>query len=262
MGEVAGELAIGLGAAVAVMVLTWLVSLLLDDVSIVDPVWGAGFVVVGWVYAAIAGVEGERQWLVLALLTLWGGRLSLHLARRKWGEPEDYRYAEMRERNPDTFRYRSLMTVFLLQAAILWLVSWPLLAAVRDGDPAGLTWIDWIALAIFVVGFTFEAGGDLQLSRFKADPANEGKVLDRGFWRYTRHPNYFGDALVWWSFTLLALATLDGWWVLLSPIVMSALLMKYSGVGLLEKRLNETKPAYRDYVERTNAFFPWIPRSS
>ena len=249
----------GLAAAAALMTAVWLLSLPLRDVSIVDPVWGLGFVVVAVTYAVADGSGDLRQWLVLILVGIWGLRLFAHLAVRKWGTPEDRRYREMREKRPTVFPLRALVTVFLLQAVLMWIISFPLFQAIRDGDPPALTPLDVIAVLVVAFGFFWEAVGDWQLTRFKRDPANEGEVLSSGLWRYTRHPNYFGDAVQWWGFTLLALATADGWWVLVSPIVITLLLMKFSGVGLLERHLSE-KPGYEGYTRRTNAFFPWPPR--
>jgi steroid 5-alpha reductase family enzyme len=249
-----------LGAALGMMTLAWLLSLLKRDASIIDIFWGLGFALLAWVYFAVDGAILARAYLVLALVTLWGLRLSAYILWRNWGAGEDYRYQEMRARNPGTFAVRSLFTVFFLQAILLWAISMPLFQAVSSAQPAALTGLDVLGLALFVVGFLFEAGGDWQLASFKADPANAGKVMDRGFWRYTRHPNYFGDALVWWGFFCFALATPGSLWTIYSPVLMTVLLMRVSGVTLLEKRLQDTKPQYRDYAERTNAFFPWFPR--
>jgi steroid 5-alpha reductase family enzyme len=247
-------------AVLGMMTVVWLASLVRRDASVVDVFWGLGFVVAAWVYALARGAEPSlRGDVVTGLVTLWGLRLSLYVLWRNWGEGEDYRYREMREKSPGSFPFRSLLTVFWLQGGLLWCISTPLLQAQRPGPefPAPL---DWIGLALFVMGFTFEAGGDWQLARFKADPANAGKVMDRGFWRYTRHPNYFGDAVVWWSFLCFALATPRSLWTVYSPVVMTVLLMSVSGVTLLERRLRNTKPAYRRYAQETNAFFPWFPR--
>jgi steroid 5-alpha reductase family enzyme len=251
--------AVALAVALGLMTLVWVASLVKRDASLVDVFWGLGFVVVGWIYFVAAEDHGPRGALVVGLVTLWGVRLSLHILWRNWGRGEDYRYREMRERNPGNFAIRSLLTVFWLQALLLWAISTPLYQAQRTG-PASLTPLDLLGLALFVVGFTFEAGGDWQLARFKRDPGLAGQVMDRGLWRYTRHPNYFGDAVVWWAFFCFAGATPGGWWTAYSPVVMTLLLMRVSGVTLLEKRLKETKPAYRAYAERTNAFFPWFPR--
>jgi steroid 5-alpha reductase family enzyme len=251
----------GLGVALAMITLVWIVSLLKRDASIIDIFWGAGFALLAWFYLASTDHHTTRAYLVAALVTLWGLRLSLHILRRNWGKGEDYRYAEMRAHNPNTFPWRSLVTVFWLQAVLLWAIAMPLLRGVTNPSPEQLTWLDIVGTLVFAVGFAFEAVGDWQLARFKRDPANEGEVLDRGLWRYTRHPNYFGDSVVWWGLFLIAAATPGSLWTIYSPIVMTFLLMRVSGVSLLEQHLREAKPAYRDYVRRTSAFFPWFPKS-
>jgi steroid 5-alpha reductase family enzyme len=251
--------AVALAVVLGLATLVWVASLVKRDASIVDVFWGLGFVVAGWVYFVTAEGRGARGALVVGLVTLWGVRLSLHILWRNWGKGEDYRYRAMRARNPGSFPLRSLLTVFWLQALLLWAISMPLYQAQRPG-PASLAPLDFLGLAFFVVGFTFEAGGDWQLARFKRDPGYAGQVMDRGLWRYTRHPNYFGDAVVWWAFFCFAAATPGGWWTFFSPVLMTLLLMRVSGVTLLEKRLKETKPAYRAYAERTNSFLPWFPR--
>ncbi len=250
---------VGLAAAAGLMVLVWIASLVRHDASLVDRYWGLGFVLVAWVALWIGEIGGVRQLLVATLVTVWGVRLSTYITWRNWGEGEDYRYRAMRERGGAAFPIKSLITVFLLQAVILWLVAAPVLDVMRAATPEEVIWLDWVALAGFGVGLTFEAVGDWQMARFKADPSNKGKVLDSGLWRYTRHPNYFGDAVVWWSFYVFAVAS-GGWWTVYGPVVMTVLLMKVSGVALLERNLEQTKPRYRDYVARTNAFFPWIPK--
>ena len=252
----------GLGVSLGMMTLVWIVSLLKRDASIIDIFWGAGFALLGWFYL-VSSPEGHttRAFLVTVLVTLWGLRLSLHILWRNWGKGEDYRYAEMRARHPKTFPWRSLVTVFWLQAALLWAISMPLLRGVVGPFPERLTWLDIVGALVFAVGFGFEAVGDWQLARFKRDPGNKGKVLDRGLWRYTRHPNYFGDSAVWWGLFLVAAATPGSFWTIYSPIVMTFLLVRVSGVSLLEQHLREVKPAYEDYVRRTSAFFPWFPKS-
>jgi steroid 5-alpha reductase family enzyme len=250
---------LALGALLALMTLVWLLSLARRDASIVDVFWGVGFVLAAWIYAAGSPASTPRGVLAAALATLWGLRLSLHILWRSRGRGEDYRYRAMRERDPAGFPRRSLLSVFWLQAALLWAISAPLFQAQRPG-PDALTGLDWLGLALFALGFLFEAVGDLQLARFRRDPGNAGRVLDRGLWRYTRHPNYFGDAMVWWGFACLALATPGSWWTVASPVLMSVLLMRVSGVTLLERKLRETRPAYARYAEETSAFFPWLPR--
>jgi steroid 5-alpha reductase family enzyme len=252
----------GLGAVLALMALAWLASLVRRDVSLVDRVWGLAFVVAAWTYAAAAGVWTTRTWLVVILVTVWGLRLSIYLTWRNWGEGEDKRYVRMRERDPDRFPYRSLITVFVLQGAIAWLVSLPLLAATALSAPRTLIWIDLVGVVLWIVGLVFEAGGDWQLSRFLATPSNRGKVMDRGLWRYTRHPNYFGDAVIWWSYLVLALPT-GAWWAVLGPVLMTLLIVKVSGVALTDRNMGSSKrEGYDEYVRRTNAFFPGPRRAA
>ncbi len=245
-------------AIVALMVVVWIISVARTDVSLVDIAWGFGFVVVAWVAFWVVGEAGPRRWLLVVLTSIWGLRLSIYLAWRNLGSGEDFRYQVMRRKSPDTFWWKSLFTVFGLQAILMWMVSLP----VQMGpipDP-GLGLLDWLGAAAWVVGIVFEATGDWQLARFKADPANKGKVMDQGLWRYTRHPNYFGDFMVWWGLYLIALSA-GQWWTVVGPIVMSVLLMRVSGVGLLEKTITKRRPGYEEYMERTNAFFPGPPRS-
>jgi len=241
----------------AVMTLLWLVSLARRDASVVDPFWGAGFVIVAWATAGWLGGFDIRAILLVGLTTAWGLRLSLFLLWRNWGEGEDSRYREMRDKHGDKFWWVSLFTVFWLQGVIMWIVSWP----VQFGqalDSSSLWWLDYVGIALWGIGLFFETVGDFQLARFKADPANQGKVMDRGLWRYTRHPNYFGDFCIWWGLYIIAAAG-GLWWTLPAPLLMSWLLMKVSGVALLEKSIKKRRPEYASYVERTNAFFPGPP---
>ena len=251
---------IGLGAVMGLMVVLWVVSLVLRNSSIVDPFWGTGFVVANWLYFALTP-DGfpARKWLIAVLVTVWGLRLSIHLLSRNWGKGEDFRYRKWREEAGKQWWWRSFFKVFLLQGLLLWIISAPLLAAHISPGPAHLTVLDFLAVALWAVGFFFEAMGDLQLARFRSNPANKGTVLDTGVWRYTRHPNYFGDATQWWAYYLIAAAA-GGWWTIFSPILMTGMLLRVSGVVLLEKTLATTKPGYREYVESTSAFIPWFPR--
>jgi steroid 5-alpha reductase family enzyme len=241
------------------MLTLWLVATRRRDVSIVDLFWGCGFAVIAWSSAWQTAPCSERMILLAILTTVWGVRLSWHLARRNHGRPEDPRYAAMRAKHGARFRWISLFTVFLLQGAILWFVALPVqVAAVRD-VPRGLSVMDVLGAALWSVGFLFETVGDWQLARFRADPANAGRVLDWGLWRYTRHPNYFGDCCVWWGLYLIA-AIAGAAWTIGSPIVMTLLLLKVSGVALLESTISERRPDYAAYQARTNAFFPGPPR--
>jgi steroid 5-alpha reductase family enzyme len=242
------------------MLTLWIVSLLLKNSSIVDIFWGPGFVLTNWIYFALVedGFSGQKA-LISSLVTLWGLRLGLYILYRNWGKAEDFRYQEWRDEAGVAWWWRSLFKVFLLQGLLMWIISVPLLAAQVRGTPATLTLLDGVGIVVWTIGFFFEAVGDFQMARFKADPSNKGKVLDRGVWRYTRHPNYFGDAAQWWGFYLIAAAA-GGFWTIYSPILMTLLLLRVSGVALLEKTLKETKPQYAAYVASTSAFVPWFPR--
>lgn len=244
-----------------VTTLVWLLSRRLEDVSIVDPVWPALFLVAHVVYLTLEpGEVSARGLWVAGLVALWTLRLGGYLTWRKLEEPgEDRRYVAMREGRGPRFRTSSLWVVFWLQAAMAWFVSLPLLASARSHTPLGV--LDAVALCLFAVGFAFEALSDLQLARFKRNPANRGKVLDSGLWRYSRHPNYFGNACMWWAFYLLAVSG-GGWWSLPGPLFMTFLLLKVSGVVLLEKDIGERRPGYAEYVRRTSSFVPLPPRRS
>ncbi len=245
-------------AIAAALFALWLLSLKLRDSSIVDIFWGLGFAIIAWVTRLSAGGAPARAWLVVALTTLWGLRLAAYLARRNLGHGEDPRYAAMRARHGDAWPLRSLLQVFVLQGVLMWIISMPVQAAVRAMDPSSLGPLDAIGAALTIAGVIFESVGDAQLARFKADPAHKGQVMDRGLWRYTRHPNYFGDFLVWWGLYAVA-ADCGGAWTVGSPALMSFLLLRVSGVTLLEKSMRK-RPGYDAYVARTSAFFPWPPR--
>ncbi len=236
----------------------WLLSLRLRDSSIVDIFWGLGFVIIAWVTRASAAGSAPRSHLVLALVTLWGLRLTAYLAHRNIGKGEDPRYVAMRAQHGDKWPLRSLFIVFALQGTLMWIVSLPIQATLRSPLPEALGPLDALGAFLVLTGVLFEAVGDLQLARFKASADNRGKVMDRGLWRYTRHPNYFGDFLVWWGLYALALASGNAW-TALGPALMSFLLLRVSGVTLLEKSLRK-RPGYDAYVRRTSAFFPWPPR--
>lgn len=239
----------------------WLLSIAIRNVSIVDSLWSLFFLValaVSW-YGVPGSSTGSstRAVLITVLVMSWALRLSFHITVRNFGEGEDRRYQAMRRKHDPGFAWKSLYIVFGLQVVLAWIISLPLLVAVRAARPPGM--IDVLALVLWCVGFVFEAVGDWQLKRFLADPANQGRVLQSGLWRYTRHPNYFGEACMWWAFWLFALAG-GGWWTVFSPILMTVLLLRVSGVTLLEQDMSDRRPAYRDYVERTNAFLPGPPR--
>jgi steroid 5-alpha reductase family enzyme len=248
----------GFLAMVIAVILVWVVSVFKRNVSIVDSVWSLLFVLGAAVYAMTAGrVTETRQDLVLALIAVWALRLAGYITWRNWAHPEDARYQAIRARNQPHFEFKSLYLVFLLQALLAWLISLPLLGALLS--PAPLNGFDLAGTLLWLIGMIFETGGDWQLTRFKANPANKGAVMDRGLWRFTRHPNYFGDFCVWWGIYLIALGA-GAWWSIAGPLIMSLLLMKVSGVTLLEKDIGKRRPQYADYIRRTNAFFPGPPK--
>ncbi len=237
----------------------WLASLPLRNVSIVDSMWSVMFLLAAVTYAlGRAGPLPPRAVLVLVLVGAWSLRLAGYITWRNRGHGEDFRYQKIRANNEPNFAFKSLYIVFGFQALLAWVISLPLLAGIHSNAPLGA--LDYAGALLWAIGFVFEAGGDWQLARFKADPANRGKVMDTGLWRYTRHPNYFGDFCIWWGFFLIALSA-GGWWSAIGPVLMSVLLLRVSGVALLEKDIGERRPAYRDYVRRTNAFFPGPPRA-
>jgi steroid 5-alpha reductase family enzyme len=242
------------------MFVLWLVSLAMRNASIVDIFWGAGFAVIALVVFTLSEGYAPRKLLITSLAAIWGLRLAGYIGWRNAGKGEDFRYQAMRKRHGERFALVSLLTVFGVQGLLMWVISLPLQYAQLSREPARLTWLDFLGATLWAIGLSFEATGDWQLARFKSEQANKGKVMDRGLWAYTRHPNYFGDALLWWGFFLIALATPRGWLTVISPLLMTTLLMKVSGVALLEKTLVKTRPEYRDYVRRTSAFFPLPPK--
>lgn len=243
-----------LSLTLGLMTLLWLLSLALRDSSIVDVYWGAGFAVLAWTYRSLSTGFDARSLLLAVLVSIWGLRLAVHIFVRNAGKGEDFRYRAWREEHGSNWWWRSFFQVFMLQGILMWIVSLPLLAAMESGAD-GWTVLDIAGGLFWLVGFIFEAGGDWQLARFKSKPENKGKLLTSGFWSLTRHPNYFGDAAVWWGYFLFALPA--GWWTIFSPAIMTFLLMRVSGVAMLERTM-KVKPGYEKYMQNTPAFFPKI----
>jgi steroid 5-alpha reductase family enzyme len=244
----------------ASMSLLWVVSLILKNSSIVDIFWGTGFMITAWISFILTpqGFLG-RKILLVSLVTIWGLRLSVHVLLRNWGKGEDFRYQKWRNESSRNWWWYSYFKVFLLQGALMWVIAVPLTVAQFRSLPAHLIWLDFLAIFVWLIGFFFEAAGDWQLSRFRAESRNQGKVLRSGVWRYTRHPNYFGDATQWWAYYLIAAAA-GAYWAVISPIIMTLFLLRVSGVTMLESTLRETKPGYKEYIQSTSSFIPWFPR--
>jgi steroid 5-alpha reductase family enzyme len=235
----------------------WCLSLVRNNVTHVDSMWSLFLALAAFSYAWMFNELNPRTFLVLFLVSLWALRLCIYLSWRNWNPHEDHRYAAIRKNNQPHFWLKSLYIIFGLQAVLAWIVSMPLFGAIAS-DSILNRW-DVIGALLFTVGFVWETLADWQLSIFKAHPENKGKVLSSGLWRYCRHPNYFGECCVWWGFYLIAVAA-GAWWTLAAPLVMTLLLLKVSGVALLEKDIAERRPAYRDYIQSTNAFLPWLPK--
>lgn len=231
------------------------------DASIVDIAWGSGFVLVAWVSYWLSDGNSTRSLLLLVLTTIWGARLAFYLAKRNLGHGEDFRYQSMRRKHGDRFPIVSLYTVFALQGVLMWIVSLPVqLGQVRLDPSFGLLGV--LGVLVWCVGMFFEAVGDAQLARFKRNPNNKGQVMDTGLWRYTRHPNYFGDSCVWWGLGLIAAESALGKIALIGPVLMTVLLVRVSGAALLDKIMLKRKPQYADYVATTSGFIPRRPKKN
>lgn len=247
-------------AVVVVLGITFAVAVRVGKQAVIDVTWGLGFVAIAITAFATSGGHGDalRRWLALVLTAVWGLRLAAHIFSRSRGKGEDPRYEAMLERadgNPNVY---ALLHIYLPQGVIMWFVSLPVqIAMFVEG---GLAWVLWLGVVVWVVGFFFESVGDLQLTRFRNDPSNKGTVLDTGLWRYTRHPNYFGDAAVWTGLFLVAASAWPGVLTILSPAVMVWNLYGGTGKKLLEKDIGDRRPDYADYVRRTSGFFPWPPK--
>lgn len=248
--------ALALPVLAAAAALLWLLSVRLRDVSIVDVAWGPMFLLIAIVHGVLADDLAPHGSVVIVLAALWSLRLAGYLLWRNWGHGEDVRYQRIRRGNEPGFWWKSVYIVFGLQAGLAWVVALPFAVAIPSAQPMGAWMV--LGVALWLAGFACETVGDRQLAAFKADPANAGRVMDRGLWRYTRHPNYFGDFCVWWGFYCMAVDA-GGWWTFPGPLLMSVLLLRVSGVALLERQLRK-RPAYADYVARTSAFVPMPPR--
>ncbi|MGV8929709.1 MAG: DUF1295 domain-containing protein [Brevundimonas sp.] len=261
--EIVALLGLNLALIVVVMLALWGLSLRLKDVSFIDAVWPMGMLLLA--LATLPRTDGDpiRKWLLIWLVAIWALRLGWHLFTRWRGQGADGRYVEIvagLERTRGwSFGKTALLAVFLPQAVLAWLTSLPVQLGQVAADPA-IGWIGWTGAVLAVIGIGFESIGDAQLASFKKDPANKGKVMDTGLWRWTRHPNYFGDACVWWGLYLIAAETGPGLWAIAGPLFLTFTLTRWSGIGITEKATAKTKPGYAEYVRRTSAFIPWPPK--
>lgn len=233
----------------------WVLSLMRDNVTHVDSMWSLFLGMAAYTYAVFFDEFGPRTVLVLTLVTIWAIRLCAYLSWRNWNPHEDHRYAAIRKNNQPYFWFTSIYIVFGLQALLAWIISMPLFGAIESKQ--ALNNLDILGALLFMIGFIWETVADWQLTIFKASPSNKGHVLNTGLWRYSRHPNYFGECCVWWGFYLIAAAS-GAWWTIISPVLMTLLLLKVSGVALLEKDIAERRPAYTEYIKHTNAFIPGL----
>jgi steroid 5-alpha reductase family enzyme len=264
-------LAANFGIIILLMLMLWGLACVIRDVSFIDAVWAYGMVVLAWTAALMAWPPAGLSlvaWLLVGLVSLWGVRLGTHLLLRWQDMGPDPRYEKIigrtMERRNWGFPLTALVMVFLLQGPLLWWVCLPAQVGILSAGPADHpNIIGWIGVALAVAGIVFETIGDAQLAAFRREPASAGQVMNRGLWRYTRHPNYFGDACCWWGIYILA-ASSGGLalWTILSPVFLTFTLMRWSGAPLLEGRLKKTRPGYADYVARTSGFFPWPPRAN
>ena len=240
--------------------LLWIWSVFIKNVSIVDIFWGLGFVVVNTFYVFMSGELNARKIVILTLVCIWGFRLAIYLAIRNIGKGEDFRYQEFRQNyGPKRYWWFSYFQTFLLQGILIMIISLPLLGINYNNSNGNLQILDYLGIIIWIIGFTFETVGDFQLSNFKRDSKNKGKILHTGLWKYTRHPNYFGDSAVWWAYGIFSIAA-GSYWQAIGAVIMTLLILKISGVSLLEKTLKETKPQYKEYIQKTSSFMPWFPK--
>ena len=240
------------------MLCLWGISVVKQDASIVDLCWGLGFVVIAWATIWQSGWHDLRDGLLVILVTLWGLRLSGYLLWRNHGKEEDRRYAAMRRKHGSKFWWVSLLTVFLLQGVLMWFISLTFQSGMFHSGDSVIGWMGWLGVVVWAVGFAFESVSDFQLARFKSDSESEGKVMNRGLWRYTRHPNYFGNFCIWWGLFLIA-SSASSWWTVVCPALMTFFLIKISGVAMLESDISDRRPEYEQYKLTTSAFFPMLP---
>ena len=251
---------INLLAAAGFMVIGWLISLVLKNVTIADSFWGLGFILIAWITFFAADGYVARKLILALLVTAWGLRLFIHLSIRNWGKGEDPRYGEWRKKHGGNFWLVSLFKVFLIQAVFQWIIALGVQYGQLFSMPTHLTVLDYLGILMWVAGFSIETAADWQLAQFTANPANKGKIMNQKLWRYSRHPNYFGESLLWWGIFVMVLSVPWGIWTIISPLVITYTLLRITGVTLMEQTEFSKNPEYQDYIERTSAFIPRPPK--
>jgi steroid 5-alpha reductase family enzyme len=249
---------VNLAAAAALMVGGWIYSLIKKNVTIADSLWGLGFILIAWLTFFRADGVFARQLLIAAMVTLWGVRLFIHLSTRNRGKGEDPRYAQWRQQHGENFWIISLFKVFLVQALFQWIIALGVQYGQSAAAPLHLTWLDFLGMGIWLAGMIIEATADAQLKTFLQNPANRGRIMDKGLWRYSRHPNYFGESLIWWGIFVLVLSTPWGIWTIISPMLITYTLLRLTGVTLMEETQFVDNPDYRAYIRKTSPFIPWL----
>lgn len=265
LSQIATLLAVNFGLLVAGFLLLWMIAAAIRDVTFIDACWALGLSSLALAsFLQTPGGAEPRRYLLTGLALLWGLRLGLHLLGRWRREGPDRRYLKMLERAESekgwSFAHAALRLVFAFQAPLLWVVSLPVQLGQLSPQPAAVGALGWVGAGLALFGVAFETLADSQLKRFKADPANRGQVLSSGLWRYTRHPNYFGDICVWVGLYLIAAETALGLWALPGPLLLILLLTRWSGGPSYEKRLVHQRPGYDEYIRRTSALIPWPPK--
>lgn len=261
LGATALALAAGFTAMAALMLLGLRIAVSHHLLTVVDTMWGLGFILIVGTSAAVAFAgngEPAIRWLLLAMVATWGGRLAWHLHTRNSKAGEDPRYADLASRSSGSFGQIAFRRVFVPQGISMWLVATPVMVGVNNERLVG--WLTGLGIALWAIGLFFESVGDRQLARFKADPANKGRLMDQGLWRYTRHPNYFGDTCIWWGIWLVSASSWAGLASMIGPIAMTIFLTKVTGAALNEKGMSQSKPGYAEYVRRTSGFIPRPPK--
>lgn len=259
MNKIIAILVINLAAVMLFEFLGWLVSLKKKNVTIADSMWGAGFIIITWLTFILGDGYLVRNVIITVPVTIWGLRLSYHITRRSIGKPEDPRYTEWRNEYGNKFPVVSLFRVFLVQGLFMWLIALSIQLAQLFPRPESLTLSDYAGLGIWVIGFIIESSADRQLAHFIKDPANRGRVMRYKLWRYSRHPNYFGEATIWWGIYVICCATEYGFLTIISPMLITYTLLKITGVSLMEQTMFKGNAEYEDYKRTTSSFIPWFP---